>query len=237
VLALADKIDNLLGYFSVGLKPTSSSDPFALKRQSMGIIRLLINEKISCNLPALFEACAAHFTRPVSRDVITEVFAYLTARARSVMEEMGFKKDTISASLTPRLTDPYDQLCKMQALSTFRGQGEAFSKLVEVYKRAKGILEKPLTIPFDASLATESAEKEVVTALEKLEAQWTDVLATHDYERAFRLMATLQAPLAKLFDEVRILCDDPKVQDNRIVLLQKIFAHFQTLLDFSQIQL
>src|SRR3989338_6607479 len=235
-LSLADKIDNLLGYFSVGLKPTSSSDPYGLRRQAIGLIHLFLKEELSCDLPSLFQACAAHFSFSIPAGAIEEIFHFLTARAQGIFEEMGFKRDVIYAAVASQLKDPYDQLCKIRSLHQFRAKGALFDQLVEVYKRAKGILEKPLNIPFNPSLATERAEQELFSVLSQLETEWASLLAAHDYACAFEKMATLHKPLARLFEEVRILCEDPVLRDNRIVLLQKVFGLCNQLLDFSKIE-
>lgn len=236
VLALADKIDNLLGYYSVGLKPTSSSDPYALRRQAIGLIKILINEKTSVSVPELLNSCAQHFKGGISAELIQEIVLFLTARFNGILEELGFAKDTTRACLTPHLIDPFDQLCKIQALSTLRSKEESFSHLAEVYKRVKGLLETRIDKPFSPNLATEPAEKELLRALAHLEKNWNGALAERNYLRAFELMAELQKPLAHLLDSVKILCDDEAIKHNRIALLQSIFARFDQLVDFSKLQ-
>lgn len=235
ILSLADKIDNLLAYFTIGLKPTSSSDPYALRRQTLGLLKILIQGKHSLNLKDLLQQASRVFTKQ-SPETIEEVLQFITSRAKTVFEDYGFKKDEIDASLQGLCTDPYDQYCKVQALHQFRKSGDEFSKLYEVYKRARGQLEKPASVPFDASLAHEPAERALLSALQEIEKALPDALSERNYLRAFQLIAKLQAPLAKLFDTVKILADEPNLRANRIALLQKVFHHFETLLDFSKIQ-
>lgn len=241
ILSLSDKIDNLLGCYSVGLKPSSSSDPYALRRQSIGILKILIEGKESVDLKRVLEEASQSFANLKSNPlqtaaIVQEILAFITARAKSVFEEYGFKKDEIDASLQGLCTNPYDQFCKTQALHEFRGMGKEFSKLFEVYKRAKGQLEKPATASFQPALALEPAEKELMHALDLLQKHWKATLKERKYLEAFRMIAKLQPPLAKLFDTVKILAEDPKLRDNRIALLQKVFTPFQELLDFSKIQ-
>jgi glycyl-tRNA synthetase len=240
VLSLSDKIDNLISCYSVGLKPSSSSDPYALRRQSIGILNMLIASKKSVDLKKIFhEACHVFpllKKHPeTAHKLVEEILAFITARAKSLFEEKGFRRDEIDAALQGVSSDPYNQFCKVEALHTFRKSGREFSKLFEVYKRAKGQLEKPAAAPFRESLATEPAEKELIQALHILNSQWKETLSKHRYLEAFRLIATLQPPLAKLFDTVKIMCDDPSLKENRIALLQKVFAPFQELLDFGKI--
>jgi glycyl-tRNA synthetase len=238
ILSLADKIDNLIGCYSVGLKPSSSSDPYALRRQSIGLLKILIEDKESIDLKKVLEraCCAFPGIKNNAASIIQEILTFITARAKSVFEEYGFKKDEIDASLQGFCFDPYDQFCKTQALHAFRSIGTEFAKLFEVYKRAKGQLEKPSLASFQPRLAVEPAEKELMHALDTLQKHWKETIKERKYLEAFRMIAKLQAPLAKLFDTVKILADDPQLRENRIALLQKVFAPFQELLDFSKIQ-
>lgn len=241
ILSLADKLDNLIGCYSIGLKPTSSSDPYALRRQTIGLLKILIEGKESVDLKQILEQACQCFPKikenaALISTLVREILAFITARAKSVFEDYGFKKDEIDASLQGTCSDPYDQFCKTQALHAFRGSGTEFAKLFEVFKRAKGQLEKPTSTVFQPSLALEPAEKELIFALDALHKHWKEAIAEHRYLDALRMIAKLQAPLAKLFDTVKILADDAKLRDNRIALLQKVFSPFQDLLDFSKIQ-
>jgi len=241
ILSLADKIDNLLGYYSVGLKPSSSSDPYALRRQAIGFLKILIEEERSINLKTILETCAQGFPRLKGNPkaivpLVEEVLNFMTSRAKSVFEEQEFQKDEIEASLQGLCIDPYDQFCKIKALHQFRKSGNQFVKLVEVYKRAKGQLEKRSETIFNPSLADEPAEKELIKQLDLLSKHWKATLKERNYFEAFRLMSGLQPHLANLFDHVKILADDPRLRENRIALLQKVFSHFEMLLDFSKIQ-
>jgi glycyl-tRNA synthetase len=241
ILSLADKMDNLLSCYSIGLKPSSSSDPYALRRQSIGLLKILIEDKESVDLKQILEEACQCFpklqeNKSLQISLIQEILTFITARAKSVFEDYGFKKDEIEASLHGLCHNPYDQFCKTQALHAFRSSGTEFAKLFEVYKRAKGQLEKPTPIAFQSALATEPAEKELVRALDTLQKHWKETLHEQRYLDAFKMIAKLQSPLAKLFDTVKILADDPKQRDNRIALLQKVFSPFQELLDFSKIQ-
>ncbi len=235
VLSLADKIDNLLASFALGLKPTSSSDPYALRRQTIGILKTLLQEKLSADFPKLLQACAKHFSTPLSSSCIEEIVHFATVRAKGVFEEMGYEKNSVAACLKPHLIDPLDQLKKVEALSHVMQKEETFSKLAEVYKRVKGLLHEKLDVAFDPSLAKESAEKGLIQALERLEKGWKTALLECNYTKAFELMAALQPPLATLLDTVKILCEDPKQRGNRIALLQRIFAHFDELLSFDSL--
>lgn len=241
ILSLSDKIDNLISCYSVGLKPSSSSDPYALRRQTIGILKILIDAEESVDLKKMLEEACQHFPKlkdnpSLIASIVQDILTFVTARTKSIFEDYDFKKDEIDASLQGLCLDPFDQFCKTQALHTFRSSGKDFAKLYEVYKRAKGQLEKPATAAFQTALAQEPAEKELVRALEGLHKHWKETLHERRYLDAFRMIAKLQQPLAKLFDTVKILADDMQLRNNRIALLQQVFSPFQELLDFSKIQ-
>lgn len=220
VLALADKIDNLNSYFSVGLKPTSSSDPYALRRASIGLLRTLIERKIHLDL-----------TKYLSK----EVLAFVQQRAKPVFQDYHFKSDEIEAAMGDQLSDPYDQYLRLKALHEFR-KSPAFKKLGEVYRRAKGQLETSTASPLDPALFEAEEEKLLSSKLDTISKDVDVALNAYDYDTAFLSLADLHEPLANLFENVKIMADDQSIQNNRLALLHKVFNHFGYLVDFDKIQ-
>lgn len=221
VLSIADKVDNLISYFKVGLKPTSSSDPYALRRQAIGVIKILIENQLNLDLSLLIKD--------------EEVLDFITTRSKGVLEEYGFQKDEIEASIQGRCINPYDQYLKTQALNLFRST-DNFEGLYEVYKRAKGQIGTEKKQTLKPNLFKENAEKNLYESLSSIEGSFKTVLTKKDYKGAFEHLAQLRSPLSALFDEVKILADEPQIRSNRIALLQEVFSHFSLLLDFGKIQ-
>ena len=230
ILSLADKLDNLCAYFSVGLKPTSSSDPYALRRQTLGLLRILIEHKLSLSIPEAIEIGLVTLSGGAKDEILT----FITQRAKTVYEEYGLKKDEIEATLS-ECTDPYDQYLRVQALHEFRGT-DTFSSLYEVYKRARGQLSKQGSYSFAAGLLKEDAEHGLYQTIQSIDPEYSTALKGANYPLAYTQLAALQKPLATLFDQVKILDDDSSVRENRIALLQEVFSRFDQLLDFSKIQ-
>ena len=240
VISLADKFDNILGCFSLGLKPTSSSDPYALRRQVLGIIKILINGKYECSLRDCLLECASHFPSTVMRNketVVDEILAFVTNRIKTVFQDYGFHKDEIEASLANGCNDIYDTFCRVKALHDFRKQAKAqFSSLYEVYKRAKGQINGHHTTSVLQALLIEPAEQNLQGLLDRQQVAFKDALAKRNYNEAYALIATIQPALANLFDQVKILTDDPTIRENRLALLRRVFNLFDEILDFSKIQ-
>ncbi|MCB1118746.1 MAG: glycine--tRNA ligase [Chlamydiia bacterium] len=235
VLSLADKIDNLISCFGMGLKPTSSSDPFALRRQVLGIIRILITHKLHLPLPTVLQACAKHFSGITFDE--QEVLHFIAQRIRSVFLDYDLGKDEIEASLASGFSDIYDMFARVSALHQFRREREEFPKLFEVFKRAKGQIETESSDAFSRELLQEPAEIALYEALATSEPYLHEAVGKGNYEQAYTAMAALQPPLAQLFDSVKILADDPAIRQNRLALLKRVFALFNQLLDFSKIQI
>lgn len=222
VLSLAEKFDNLNSCFSVGLKPTSSSDPYGLRRQVLGVIRILIQNKL---------------TLPLNEFVKDpEAMQFITQRIKTVFLDYGFSKDEIEASLSGGVNDIYDTFLRVQALHNFRKTRSEFAQLNEVYKRAKGQLDGQKVNGFDPKLLKEKAETALYSRLNSMEKSFNEALKTQDYNLAYESVALLQEPLNQLFNEVKILDDDIKIRQNRLGLLTQVFALFSKLIDFSKIQ-
>lgn len=235
IVSLAEKFDNLLGCFSVGLKPSSSSDPYGLRRQVLGIIRMVINNKLNLPLLDFLKAHLALYPK-ATPETLKEIEAFITQRLKTVFLDYQFQKDEIEASLSSGFSDIYDTYLRIEALHRFRTTRKEFALLNEVFKRAKGQLESQKVNGFDASLLKENAEKALSQNLDQLSPRFQAALQQKNYDQAYELIAHLQAPLNTLFDEVKILDDNQQLRMNRLALLNKVFDLFGQLIDFSKIQ-
>ncbi len=239
LVGIADKLDNLVGCFAIGLKPSSSSDPYALRRQILGIIKMLIRGKYHLPLSEVLGECYDHIKAKNKGDktkTLSDLSKFITQRIKTVFQDYGFSSDIIEASLSTAADDIYDTFCRVSALQKFRKDESRFLQLYEVYKRAKGQLEQFEQMDFSESLLKEDAEKALYRQLQQIQGKLSKTLEMKHYDEAYNLVATLQPPLAKLFDEVRILAEDEALKYNRLALLQKVFDRFSLLLDFSKIK-
>jgi glycyl-tRNA synthetase len=249
ILSLAEKIDNLLCCFTIGLKPTSSSDPYALRRQVLGVIKILIKGKFRIPLISVLEQCYDSFIvtlpeatikkfSPEKEAIIRDICGFITNRIKTVFQEYGLTKDEVEASLSSGLTDIYDIYSRVKALNAFRGNNERFSSLYETYKRARGQLQKEAsTSSVNAALLMEQAEKALYDNVISIEGKLNNTIASYDYDKAYEYVATLQPHLALLFDKVKIMADDASLRKNRTALLTMVFEQFGKLLDFSKIRM
>lgn len=238
ILSLADKIDNLISCFGMNLKPSSSSDPYALRRQVLGIIRILIQGRLRIPLREVIDRCLQHFPKLLipRQELLEEIWQFIQNRIKTVFLDYDLSKDEIEASLSSEVDDVYDLFCRITALHDFRKNRPEFPSLYEVYRRAKGQVPNGRPLPFSRALLKESSEEELYSALLKAETNLSRAVSSQNYPEAYAELAALQPRLAKLFEEVKILDDDPKMQQNRLALLQKVFGLFGQLVDFGKIQ-
>ncbi len=242
VISLADKLDNLLGCFALGLKPTSSSDPYALRRQVLGMIKILIRGGYSFTFKRMFAGlCVVLFClcSPNREEVVGEILIFITNRVKTVFQDYGFAKDEIEASLAEGGggNDLYDIFCRVRALHEFRQEArEQFLSLYEVYKRAKGQLNGYHGNTVKQEWLVEPAEKHLQELLNRQQGPFQSALSQRDYHQAYHLIAMIQPALADLFDQVKILADNSDLRENRLALLRRVFNLFGKILDFSKIQ-
>lgn len=239
LLSLAEKFDNLVGFSLIGIKATSSSDPYALRRQAFGIIKIIIDNQFNLPLKTVLEGIMKHFPQSIYKgkeESLKELEEFFMARVKTVFLDYDVSKDEVEASLSGGIDDIFDTFCKVKALHSFRAQEDKFTKLYEVYRRAKGQIGKENFQNFSESLLVEHAEKELHHHLELSEKPFTEALEKHAYDQAYLLISDIQPHLAKLFDEVKILSDDSKIKANRIALLKRVFDRFFLLLDFGKIR-
>jgi glycyl-tRNA synthetase len=240
IVSLADKIDNLISCFAIDLKPTSSSDPYALRRQVLGVIKILIKGKHELPLKKTLEQCIDNFPSSLVQNktqLIEELEQFITNRIKTVFLDYGFSKDEIEASLSHGCTDIYDTFSRVKALHQFRKSSVSqFSSLFEVYKRAKGQIQGTNGANVAVELLKEEPEKKLYQLLEGQQKAFEDSISKRDYNQAYELIAKVQPALAELFDKVKILSDEEQIRKNRLALLYKVFNLFGEVLDFSKIQ-
>lgn len=219
ILAIADKLDNLISYTAIGLKATSSKDPYALRRAAIGILRILIENRWSLDLSKL--------------GIDPEILDFMRQRMKAILEDYGFAKEEVLATLSLSPTDPYDTYLRTEALNKFRKSSNAFDGLYAIYKRAKGQIGKESQKTLDRALLQEAGEKNLSVELDGVESALYQTLQKKEYYQSFEALTKLNAPLANFFDTVRVLSDNPALRDNRIALLQKLFSQTSKLVDFT----
>jgi len=240
LLALTDKLDSVVGCFAAGIVPTGSSDPFALRRQAQGLVKILFDHRLDqYPLPSLIEAARSVLKDqiPVSDQVVADVLAFLTGRVRFIFQEQGVPFDILNAVLAPGVGAVYQTWLKAQALMKMRGDAD-FEALAVAFKRVKNILAKQEIVLAAVSEAAleDPAEAELYRSFREIQPGLSAAAQAGDYESALRKIATLRGPVDRLFDAVMVMAEDARLRNNRLRLLFEISDMFLKIADISEIQ-
>ncbi|MFN3881816.1 MAG: glycine--tRNA ligase subunit beta [Nitrincola lacisaponensis] len=236
-LALADRIDTITGLFAINQPPTGSKDPFALRRQSLGVLRILIEHQLDLDLEQLVSLAASHYPElPGSTDVVKRVIDFMLERFRAWYDEQGVNVSVYLAVHALRPTRPLDFDKRVKAVSQFSTLAEA-SDLAAANKRVANILAKQSYNQsagvVDKALLSEAAEQELATAVELLSHQAKPLFAQGKYTEAMMLLASLNPQVNRFFDEVMVMADDEAVRHNRLSLLAHLRELFLGTADIS----
>jgi glycyl-tRNA synthetase beta chain len=226
VVALADKLDALTGFFAAGEKPTGSGDPFALRRAALGVIRILLDNKLRMPL-----------------EVEADLLSFFADRLKVALREKGARHDLIDAAFSLSHEDDLVRLvARVEALQAFLKTDDG-ANLLAGYKRASNILKieekkdnKTFISEVNESLLSEPAEKALYGGLVSAKSNIAPLLEKEDFASAMKQMASLRVPVDAFFDAVKVNADDKRVRENRLNLLASLRATLHQVADFSKIE-
>ncbi len=240
VLAIADKIDSITGCFSVGLVPTGAADPYALRRQGIGIVQIMLRRGFSFSLKDLIAQSAAMFAEKTDRqpsETAADVYRFLQNRTAHLLAEEGFGKDTIAAVLAVSADNIPDVWNRVQALDGLR-KAPDFEPLAAAFKRVGNIIRQAETTAedrVDAALFDHESERALFEAFGRVAADVEEHLREGNLDQALRQIASLRGPVDAFFDGVMVLTEDLRIRKNRLALLTAIAGLFEQFADFSRI--
>ena len=238
-LALAERIDTLVGIFGIGQLPTGSKDPFALRRAALGVVRILIERGLDLDLKQLCEsAVSALGDRLTQQDTAVQVFDFIMDRLRAYYQDQGIAHDSFDAVAALRPSRPLDFHQRIEAVSEFRKLAEA-EALAAANKRISNILKKvdgPIASQVNSSLLQEVQEQALAAQVDAMNLQVTPLFAQRQYTEALKALAALREPVDAFFDQVMVMADDASLKNNRLALLNNLRNLFLQVADLSQLQ-
>ncbi len=240
-LALADRLDILVGGFAAGLAPSGTKDPFGLRRAAFGALRIAAEWAPNLDLAPLLDVAASGYPDELrATDTLPTVSEFLRERLRSLILDQGERADVAQAVLVVAPLAPGEVLLRAQALGAFRNSEHA-PALAAANKRIANLLRQAestsatvspaLPMPGDAG-----AETALAAALENTLPGLDSALAEHDFSRALTLLATLRTPADRFFDEVLVMDPDPALRGRRLGLLARLRAAFLRVADIGELQ-
>jgi glycyl-tRNA synthetase beta chain len=223
-VALADKLDTLVGIYGIGLVPTGDKDPFGLRRHALGVLRILIEMSLPLDLLQLLQQVRALFSaEQMSTSVTTDVHGFMLERLKGYLREQDFEPDEIDAVVSQNPTRIDLVLPRMQAVRAFKQLPEA-EALAAANKRIQNILKKTdaVTQEPDLALFAEEAERALFEAVTQLAPKVNSLVANEDYTEALCELAGVRAQVDRFFDEVMVMAEEPLVRQNRLALLKTL---------------
>jgi glycyl-tRNA synthetase beta chain len=247
VLSIADKADSIAGMFALGLVPSGSKDPFALRRQANGIVKTIAEHKLPLRLSEIMADARSRYKgsdaeKKFSNTAYAEsVTNFFRERLEFYLKDAhGYSYDVVSAVLAVDSDDVMDAVARAEAVSEARGSAD-FASISSAFKRMKNILRqatektKVIAIGVDPSRLTEESEKELASLIKPTVARVEELRSARNYHGALREIAKLRTAIDKFFDKVMVMVDDEVLRANRLALLQTLVKEFSTIADFSEI--
>lgn len=237
-VALADRVDTLVGIFAIGQIPTGVKDPFALRRAALGVLRILIEKNLDIDLQDLLTEAASNFDSAIKADdAVQPVLDYCMDRLTAYYQDKGVQVEVIQSVLAIKPTKPVDLDKRILAVKAFMAMPAAVS-LAAANKRSGNILKKikgKLPADINEKLLSDEAEKSFYKTLSSLSEKVNLNVKANDYGQALTALAELREPVDAFFDNVMVMDDDEAVRNNRIALLNNLRELFIQIADLSKL--
>ena len=248
VLSIGEKADTIAGMFALGLQPTGSKDPFALRRQANGIVRTIAEHKLPLGLGRLFHLARETYKnsaaqKKFSRDLNYEEAIRIFIRERLefyLRDQLGYKYDVVNAVLASGADDVGDAVARAEAVSKVRGSAE-FESISVAFKRIKNILRqadeagKRIADSVDGSALREDSEKNLARLVPETAKAVNGFREAKNYPAALAEISRIRLAVDAFFDKVMVMVDDEQLRANRLALLRTLLREFSTIADFSEI--
>jgi len=237
ILSIADRIDTISGCFSIGIQPTGSQDPYALRRQAISIINIILDKELHINLKSLIEnAIKPFYDKGIIKDevskVIDDINEFFRQRLKNVLLDRKYDYDVIEAVLKTGLIDIQDALLRIKELSDWKSQQD-FLSIAGSFNRVSNLAAKADSLEINVELLAEKAEKELYESYTEVSKLFGDAVEKRDYYNALKSLMLLKAPIDNFFDNTMVMVDDEYIRRNRLALLKNIESMMMRFADLS----
>ncbi len=236
-VALAERLDTLVGIFGIGAIPTGDKDPFALRRAALGVLRMLMERALPLDLKQLLDWAQAQFdTEQIAASTAVDVFQFMQDRLRVYLKDQGYPQDQVESVVVQAPTRIDRVPARLTAVAEFQALPESLA-LAAANKRIRNILKKTESIAdsVDPARFAEAAERDLHQAMTTVSAQVDRALAGLDYSGALKALASLRAQVDRFFDEVMVMADEPLLRQNRIALLSQLGRTMNRVADIGEL--
>lgn len=239
ILSISDKIDTICGCFAIGIQPTGSQDPYALRRQAIGITSIILEGRMHLGLADLIDIALKPFAekgilKGDAKAVKNDVIEFIRQRFRNVMIDRGFGYDVIDAVINAGFDDIYDSFLKIEELSKWKNR-EEFLNILSSFNRVSNLASKAASPQINKELLREKAEKELFDAYEKVNAEFAGYVDKKEYGKALQLLIALKKPIDDFFDNIMVMVEDEDIRNNRLGLLRSMADMMNRIADLGSI--
>ncbi|MCR1875248.1 glycine--tRNA ligase subunit beta [Paraclostridium bifermentans] len=236
VLSIADKLDSIAGFFAIGIQPTGSQDPYALRRQALGIINILMDNNLDISLRELVSLTLDNysFIEFDKDEVLNQIMEFFKDRIKNLFRDLGIRYDVIDAILSSNIDDIADMYARAKALNSWIDKGELVEMLT-AFNRVATLAEKAETNEVNINLMREEAEFNLYQQFQEISSNVEHLLANKEYTKALDAFASLRSAIDNMFDSVMIMDKDEAIKNNRLAILKQIYDIMLNICDLSKI--
>ena len=249
VLALADKLDTVISFISIGEKPKATADPFGVRRNAIGIIRILVEKEIDLDIKKVLDEISERARRTkilhfaLGREnwkvdfderLIPEILEFIKTRFIAYLKEKGFDTDVINAVVSAGNGNLYRMYLKVKSLQNLKKNPE-FTDIMTVFKRVGRIIPENFEGEFDEKILQQEEEKELYAHYRQVKERFEEEINNREYDRALGELLKLKPYIDRFFDNVMVMVEDKKIRNNRLSLMKIINDMFMKIADFTKI--
>lgn len=239
ILSISDKVDTICGCFSIGIQPTGSQDPYALRRQAIGIVNIIQEKGLHLDLKELLYKAIEPFSKKgilknESSKIIEDIIEFFKGRLKNVLLDKAYDYDVVDAVLNADLNDLYDAYLRIVELSKWKTK-EQFINIISSFNRVSNLASKCEKVAINSELVKEPEEKSLLEAYENINKKFLTAIEKRDYNKALNNLMSMKIPIDDFFDKIMVMVDDDSIRNNRLSILKSIAIMMNKFADLSAI--
>ena len=236
ILALSDRLDSVAGFFAIGIQPTGSQDPYALRRQALGILNIMMEKKLNVRLFDLLDLALENFDFEDmdKQSVKSDLMSFFELRLKNLFTDMGIRYDVVDAIINIEDSNPFDLLIRAKDLDAWV-KNNSVTEALQTFSRISNISKEAIAGKVDEALCVHDSEAKLNTAYNSIKAEVEAMLARREYVKALELLISIKDSVDAFFDSVMIMDENMDIRANRLAMLSNIRTTMESVADLSKI--
>ena len=236
ILALSDRLDSVAGFFAIGIQPTGSQDPYALRRQALGILNIMMEKKLNVRLFDLLDLALENFDFEDmdKQSVKSDLMSFFELRLKNLFTDMGIRYDVVDAIINIEDSNPFDLLIRAKDLDAWV-KNNSVTEALQTFSRISNISKEAIAGKVDEALFAHDSEAKLNTAYNSIKAEVEAMLARREYVKALELLISIKDSVDEFFDSVMIMDENIDIRANRLAMLSNIRTTMESVADLSKI--